>query len=151
MKKKFSDEELTILLIEDNPDHADLIIRSLKDHPQAIKIIHLSDGQDALDYLKKQGSYSNKDIDFPDVVVLDLRLPKVDGLEVLREMKNDKNLNKIPVVVLTTSDAEMDIIQAYEFNANSYLVKPVNFEEFAKLMDILCEYWLGWNRHPFAV
>jgi DNA-binding response OmpR family regulator len=149
--KNLRDEELTIMLVEDDPDHADLIIRSLKEHPQADKIIHLSDGQDTLDYLKKQGDYSDKNPVCPDVIMLDLRLPKVDGLEVLREMKNDKNLNKIPVVVLTTSDAEMDIIQAYEFNANSYLVKPANFEEFAELINVLCEYWLSCNRPPFVV
>jgi DNA-binding response OmpR family regulator len=149
MKNK--DEDFTILLVEDDADHAELIIRSLKEHPYSNKIVHIDDGQTALDYLKKQGKYSGEDISLPNVIVLDLRLPKIDGLEVLREIKKDKLLSKIPVVILTTSDAEMDMIQAYEFNANSYLIKPLDYGEFAKLMNVLCEYWLGYNYHPLTM
>lgn len=142
-------EPLRILLIEDNPDHAELIKRGFQDHRIANKIYHVSDGEAALDYLFHRGDYADpKKSPSPHIILLDLRLPKIDGLEVLKEIKSDKNLRSIPVVVLTTSEAEKDMVIAYYNHANSYLVKPVDFEKFTKLMDDLGFYWLAWNRKP---
>ena len=135
-----------ILLIEDNQDHADLIMRSLKGHDLAKEIQHISDGEAALNYLFRRNEYSNLlQSPYPGMILLDLRLPKIDGLEVLKEIKSCEMLRKIPVVILTTSEAEKDISSAYNNHANSYLVKPVDFEKFTELMSSLCYYWLGWN------
>ncbi len=141
-------EPLTILHVEDNPDHADLVARSLRRHRVA-RTVHLAeDGEQALDYLFRRGDYRDpKTSPRPDVVLLDLRLPKVDGLEVLRALKNSSDLLSIPVVVLTSSEAEKDITEAYDHHANSYLVKPVGFEEFNKMMEQIGSYWLDWNRY----
>jgi CheY-like chemotaxis protein len=142
-------EPVIVLLVEDNPDHAELIIRTLADHRIANKIFHVSDGQQALEYLFRQGAYQAVYTSpRPHVILLDLRLPRVDGLQVLDEIKRDEALRIIPVVVLTTSEAEKDIARAYDNHANSYLVKPVGFEEFTQLMDDLGFYWLGWNTNP---
>lgn len=145
--EKTKGEALTILLIEDNPDHADLIMRSLKSHQVAGKICHVLDGEAALDYLFRRGGYAEPvNSPRPHVILLDLRLPRIDGLEVLKKIKTSERLYKIPVVVLTTSEAERDIDRAYEYHANSYLVKPVDFAKFTQLMGDMCYYWLGWNR-----
>ncbi len=142
-------EPLVILLIEDNPDHAELVMRSFGEHKVANKIYHMSDGKEALDYLFQKGMFSDpKKSPLPHIILLDLRLPKIDGLEVLKEIKLDAKLRKIPVVVLTTSEAEKDLSHAYDFHANSYLVKPLDFKKFTKLMDDLGFYWLAWNRKP---
>lgn len=143
-------EPLNILLVEDNPAHAELVMRSFEDYMVANQITHVLDGEQALDYLFKRGEYASDDAKSPrpHVVLLDLRLPKVDGLEVLKQIKTDKNLHTIPVVILTTSDAEKDVAEAYDYNANSYLVKPVNFQKFSELMNALGFYWLGWNQKP---
>jgi CheY-like chemotaxis protein len=142
-------EPLLVLLVEDNPDHAELVMRSLGDHRVANKIVHVSDGQAALDYLLHKGDYQNAvQHPHPHVVLLDLRLPRVDGLQVLKVLKETESLRQIPVVILTTSEAEQDIVRAYDSHANSYLVKPVGFEEFEKMMLDLGFYWLAWNTHP---
>lgn len=149
--EKAQTKPLIILLIEDNPDHADLIMRSFKGHQVSNKIHHVLDGEAALDYLFRRGRYADPvKSPQPHVILLDLRLPKVDGLEVLKEIKTSNALHKIPVVVLTTSEAERDIARAHEYHANSYLVKPVDFAEFTKLMSDLCYYWLGWNHHIWS-
>jgi len=136
-----------ILLIEDNQDHADLIIRSLKGHDLAKEIRHISDGEAALNYLFRRNEYSDLlKSPYPGMILLDLRLPKVDGLEVLKEIKSCERLRRIPVVILTTSEAERDISSAYNNHANSYIVKPVDFDKFTELMSSLCYYWLGWNQ-----
>ncbi len=143
-------EPLTILLVEDNPDHAELIMRTMEDFQVANTINHLKDGQAALDYLNGRGAYADrKQFPLPHLVLLDLRLPKVDGLDVLKEVKTDDLLRAIPVVILTTSEAERDMAMAYEYHANSYVTKPVNFAEFSKLLKDLGFYWLAWNRHPW--
>jgi CheY-like chemotaxis protein len=148
--KQTSGEPLVILLVEDDPDHAELIVRSLRGHRVANTIRHLPDGQEALDYLFRRGPYSEPDgTPYPHVILLDLRLPKVDGLEVLRIIKSDATLTRIPVVILTSSDAETDIARAYNHHANSYLVKPIDFARFTQMMNDLGFYWLGWNRHPW--
>ena len=109
----------------------------------------MSDGEAALDYLYQRGDYQLPEISpRPDVILLDLRLPKIDGMDVLREIKASDDLRGIPVVVLTSSEAAPDLTQAYQNHANSYLVKPVDFERFSHLMRDLGLYWLGWNRFP---
>lgn len=142
-------EPVLVLLVEDNIDHAELVIRTLEDHRIANKIQHFLDGQAALDYLFRRDPYSDPEASpRPHVILLDLRLPLVDGLEVLHIIKNDDELKHIPVIVLTTSEAEKDVTRAYANHANSYLVKPVGFDEFNQLMTDLGFYWLGWNTHP---
>ncbi len=142
-------EPLVILLVEDNHDHAELIVRSFQDHRVTNKIYHVVDGEVALDYLFRRGQYTDPEKSpQPHVILLDLRLPKIDGLEVLKNIKADDELRCIPVIILTTSEAESDLARAYEHHANSYLVKPVDFGKFVQLMDNMGFYWLGWNRHP---
>jgi CheY-like chemotaxis protein len=144
-------EPLVILLVEDNPDHTELIVRSLQDHRVANRIYHVPDGEAALDYLFRRGEYGDPEKSpRPHVILLDLRLPKVDGQEVLQAIKTTERLRRIPVVIVTTSEAERDVAQAYDSHANSYLVKPVDFDKFTQLMDDLGFYWLGWNRHPWS-
>jgi len=143
-------ESLIISLVEDNLDHANLILRSFQDHQTISKIYHVPDGKAALDYLFRRGNYADPhNSPRPHVILLDLRLPKISGLEVLRQVKADEKLRRIPVVILTTSEAERDLAKAYEYHANSYLVKPVDFDKFTQLMDDLACYWLGWNRRPW--
>ena len=142
-------EALIILLVEDNPAHAELVRRSLGGHPILNKIFHVSNGELALDYLFRRGAYLDPaQSPRPHLILLDLRLPRIDGLEVLKEIKTTPGLKKIPVVILTTSAAEQDVINAYEQHVNSYLVKPLNFENFTRLMNNLGFYWLGWNHPP---
>jgi len=142
-------EPILIMLIEDNIDHAELVIRTLEEHQITNKVRHFLDGQSALDYLFRRGEYLDPiSSPRPHMILLDLRLPRVDGLDVLKTIKGESTLKIIPVVVLTTSDAEKDVARAYYNHANSYLVKPVGFEEFKRLMDDLGFYWLGWNTNP---
>lgn len=143
-------QPLTILFVEDNPDHAELVMRSLEDHQVANRIHHVADGEAALDYLFRRGDFSDPDTSpRPHMILLDLRLPKVDGLQVLAEMKSTRGLERIPVVVLTTSHADQDVGRAYEHHVNSYLVKPLDFERFSKMIDDLGFYWLRWNQSPW--
>jgi len=142
-------DPLTILLVEDNLPHAELVKRSLETHEITNKIYHVSDGEAALAYLFRQGVYVDPATSpRPHMVLLDLRLPKVSGLDVLREIKTSNDLCTIPVVILTTSTAERDVVSAYAQHANSYLVKPVDFAAFTRLMHALGLYWLLWNHHP---
>ncbi len=144
-------EPVTVLLVEDNAAHAELVIRSFEDHRIANRIHHVSDGEEALDYLLRRGDYADPaKSPKPHMVLLDLRLPKIDGLEVLKEIKSIKELEKIPTVIFTTSSAEVDVAKAYGYHANSYLVKPLNFEKFNQLMDDIGFYWLAWNHHPWG-
>ena len=140
-----------ILLVEDNPAHAELVKRSLEGHPVANRIIHISDGETALNFLFRRGDFADPEKSpRPHVVLLDLRLPRVDGLEILKEIRTSAELEKLPVVVLTTSEAEIDAARAYEYHANSFLVKPLDFDKFVRLMDDLGFYWLKWNYYPWA-
>ena len=139
----------TILLVEDNPDHAELVIRSFEDHPVENKIHHLGDGEAALDYLFNRGDYDDVEKSpRPHVVLLDLRLPKVDGLDVLKKIRATKELDVMPVVVLTTSQAESDVNGAYKHYANSYLIKPSDLAKFTQMVNDLGSYWLSCNHFP---
>jgi CheY-like chemotaxis protein len=139
-----------LLLIEDNMDHSELIMRCFRDHRVANKLYHVTDGKAALDYLFRRGKYADpQKSPKPHVILLDLRLPRIDGLEVLKEIKAEKGLSSIPVAIVTTSDAEKDVAAAYEYHANSYLVKPIDFEKFTQLMKDLGFYWMCWNRSPW--
>ena len=142
-------EPLKILLVEDNIDHAELVSRSLEEHNVANFMSHVSDGQSALDYLFRQGAYADREPGYPHLILLDLRLPKVDGMEVLRQIKESSDLIAIPVVILTTSEQDIDVAKAYEYHANSYVVKPIDFSKFSELIADLGYYWLSWNHHPW--
>src|SRR5512143_2517077 len=148
-RRSMNGEPVLVMLVEDNADHAELVIRTLSEHRVANRIRHFMDGQAALDYLFQQGAYTDvTENPYPHVILLDLRRPRVDGLEVLKKIKESDNLKHIPVVVLTTSEADRDVARAYDHHVNSYLVKPVGYEEFSELMEDLGFYWLGWNTNP---
>ena len=143
-------EPLNLLLVEDNDAHAEMVKRSFEQHEIANVVHHVDDGQKALDYIFREGEYSDqKKYPSPHCILLDLRLPKVDGLEVLRRIKTDENTRKTPVVILTTSSADQDIAQSYRYHANSYVVKPMDFSKFESLMKGLGYYWLAWNQNPW--
>jgi CheY-like chemotaxis protein len=151
LEKKVTGALLKILLVEDNPAHAELIIRSLEDHKVPNDIYHAYDGEVALDYLFHRGPYQDAhENPRPHVILLDIRMPKIDGIQVLKEIKSSAELKHIPVIILTTSEAEGDVQKAYQNYANSYLVKPVDFDEFMQLMDELGFYWLNWNHHQLS-
>ena len=143
-------DPLNLLLVEDNDAHAEMVKRSFEQHKIANVIHHVDDGQKALDYIFGEGEYSDrKKYPSPHCVLLDLRLPKIDGLEVLRRIKTNQNTRKTPVVILTTSSADNDIAQSYKYHANSYIVKPMDFSKFEALMEDLVYYWLAWNQNPW--
>jgi two-component system response regulator len=136
-------KEIDILLIEDNVNDAELAIRALRKNNVAKRIVHLKDGEDALDFLFGNGQYTGRNTDNkPLVILLDLKMPKVSGLEVLEQIKSNKLTKKIPVVMLTSSKEHPDIEKAYLLGANSYIVKPVDFENFSKVVNDLGIYWL---------
>ena len=137
---------LRVLLVEDDPDHAELVKRGLEECRANVELVHLEDGEAALRYLN--GRDSPDAPDRPHLILLDLRLPRIDGLEVLREIKASPDLSDIPCVVLTTSRAEGDMVKAYRLHANSYLVKPGSYENFAELMAEIERYWLRQNSRP---
>lgn len=138
-----------IMLIEDDVNHAELVIRTTREHPIPNQICHFSEGQSALDYLLRRNNFSDPiSSPRPQVILLDMHLPGADGIDILRILKASKELRMIPVVMLTTSASETDIECAYYNHANSYLVKPVGCKEFKELMDTLCFYWLGSNTRP---
>ena len=142
-------QPLTILHVEDNPDHASLVMRCLQDSRVANVTYLVEDGEAALDYLFRRGAYhDSQSSPTPHVILLDLRLPKLDGLEVLRTIKTTEALLKIPVVILTSSEADEHIARSYEYHANGYVVKPTDFERFTEMMEHIGLFWLGWNRCP---
>lgn len=142
-----SNHEVEILIVEDNPNDAELTIRALKKQNLANNLIHLIDGAQALDFVFGTGEYSGRNIsNVPKVILLDLKMPKVNGLEVLEKIKSDPRTKTIPVVILTSSSEDPDIKKSYTLGANSYIVKPVEFENFAKTISDLGLYWMVINK-----
>ncbi len=138
---------LRILLVEDNADHAEITRRCLHRLVPPPKLYHVPHGEAALDYLHRRAPYDDPAASpWPTVILLDLRLPRLSGLEVLREIKQDAGLKAIPVVALTSSERRQDMEQAYALNVNAYLVKPVEFKEFSQLLIDFGRFWLRWNR-----
>ena len=147
--KTMGNSEIEILLVEDNKNDAELTIRALRKGDVTNNIVHLKDGASALDFLFGKGEFISRNISLrPKVILLDLKMPKVDGLEVLRSIKSNELTKKIPVVVLTSSRENPDVEKAYSLGANSYIVKPVEFESFTQTICDLGLYWMLLNQSP---
>lgn len=141
--------EVEILLVEDNPNDAELTLRALKKNNLANRVMHAKDGAEALEFLFAEGVYAGRSVEkTPKVILLDLKLPKVNGIEVLERIKGDERTKNIPVVVLTSSREDSDLTRCYELGVNSYIVKPVEFENFIKAISDLGFYWLLLNQIP---
>jgi two-component system response regulator len=138
--------ERKILLVEDNPDDELLTLRALKKNNIANEVVVARDGQEALDYLFSEGRYAGKERPLPEVILLDIKLPKVDGLEVLRRIRADEHTRRIPTVILTTSNETIDIETSYDRGCNSYIRKPVDYEQFLEAVRELGLYWLVLNK-----
>ncbi len=142
-------EDVEILLVEDNPTDAELCTMALQERKLANKLVWVKDGAEALDFIFATGAYVGRKLEQgPKVVLLDLRLPKVDGLEVLRRLKADERTRRIPVVVVTSSKEDRDVVSSYDLGVNSYISKPVDFDEFSRVVSELGLYWLLINRPP---
>lgn len=142
-------QEIEILLVEDNDSDAEMTIRALKKNNLANRLLHVKDGAEALDFIFGEGQYAGRDIEnIPKLILLDLKMPKVNGIEVLEIIKLDDRTKKIPVVVLTSSKEDPDIRACYAFGVNSYVVKPVEFDEFHKSISDLRFYWMIVNQPP---
>ncbi len=137
-----------LLLVEDSPNDAELTLEALAEHRLANEMVHLRDGAEALDYLHARGQFTDRGNDLPALVLLDLKMPKVDGLEVLRQMKGDEQLKTIPVVILTSSREESDLVKSYQLGVNAYVVKPVDFSEFVEAVKQLGAFWAVVNEPP---
>jgi CheY-like chemotaxis protein len=149
MNKSLDTNVVEILLVEDNPNDAELTMRAMKKLHLANKVFWVKDGEEALEFIFAGGNYTKrKSAPHPKVVFLDLKLPKVDGLEILRRVRGDERTKLIPVVVLTSSKEEQDIVESYRLGVNSYIVKPVNFEKFFDTVSELGLYWLLLNEPP---
>jgi chemotaxis family two-component system response regulator Rcp1 len=131
---------IEILLVEDSPSDAALTIEALKAGKIANRLSHVEDGVDAMDFLRRRGKYA--DVERPDLIMLDLNLPRMDGRDVLAEIKNDPDLKIIPIIVLTTSRSDKDILKSYELNANCYITKPVDFDHFIEVVKSIENFWL---------
>src|SRR5579872_1974670 len=141
-----AEDIVEIILVEDNPDDAALTIRALKKSNLANRLIHLKDGAEALDFIYGTGTYAGRNTSqTPKVILLDLKMPKVNGMEVLQKIKSDPSTKTIPVVVLTSSAEDPDIKKCYQMGANSYIVKPVEFENFTQKISELGMYWMVLN------
>lgn len=146
---KCKGDPFQILLIEDNEAHAELIIHGLQDSGMPVTVNHVMNGEQALNYVLQRETFAGQGTaPRPDLVLIDLRIPRVDGLDVIRTIKTTPELVRIPVVVLTSSDAEADIGRSYDYHANSFLVKPMDFRQFTQLLKDIVNYWLGWNARP---
>jgi CheY-like chemotaxis protein len=142
-------EELEILLVEDNLTDAELTMRALKRKNLANKLVWVKDGEEALDFIYARGQFANRNPeDLPRLILLDLRMPKVDGLEVLKDIKANEKTRKIPVVVLTSSQEDQDVVESYKLGVNSYVSKPVEFDDFLEAVSTLGLYWMLINKPP---
>ncbi len=141
-------EPVQILMVEDNPGDARLALEALKDSKVHNDLYHVRDGVEAMRFLRRQAEYT--DVSLPDLVLLDLNLPRKDGHEVLKEMKDDAELRLIPVVVLTTSAAERDLVKSYGLHANAYIVKPIGLDQFVEVVQAIEEFWLSIVKLPRA-
>lgn len=137
-----------ILLVEDSPNDVELILEGLGEYNLANEVVVARDGAEALDYLRREGGFADRDHGNPAIVLLDLKLPKVDGIEVLRTIKKDEKLRFVPVVVLTSSREERDLVESYRLGVNAYVVKPVDFHEFARAVKELGIFWAIINEPP---
>ena len=146
MKEKIID----ILLVEDRPEDAELALMSLKKYNLINEIKWVKDGEEALEYIFAEGRYSERDINKkPKLILLDLKMPKVDGIEVLRKIRADERVKHIPIIILTTSKEEQDIVNAYNLNVNAYILKPVEFNGFVDAMKTMGMFWLLLNQRPY--
>jgi two-component system, response regulator len=144
-------KEVEILLVEDNVYDAEMTIRALKRVNLANKLVHLQDGEEAINFLFGKEQFAGRDINnTPRVILLDIKMPKVDGIEVLKHIKSNQTTRMIPVVIMTSSKEEQDVVTSYSFGVNSYVVKPVDFEGFAKAVSELGMYWLLTNEAPVS-
>jgi two-component system, response regulator len=141
-------ESVGILLVEDNPLDAELMMRGLKDQKLANSITWVKDGEEALDYLFRQGAYAGRSDSGPRLILLDLKMPRVGGIEVTRVLKSDDRTKRIPIVIMTSSKQESDIAETYELGVNSYIVKPLDFEALAEVARHAGYYWLAVNVAP---
>jgi two-component system, response regulator len=142
-------EDVEILLVEDSASDAEMTIRALKKNNLANKLLHVKDGAAALDFIFAEGEYADRQIEnAPKVILLDLKMPKVNGLEVLQKIRLDERTKRIPVVMLTSSKEDPDIKKCYDLGVNSYVVKPVEFDDFQKAISDLGLYWMIVNQHP---
>ena len=151
MANRITENEHCILLVEDNADDAALAMRALRTNRIVNSVIHARDGEDARDYLLGMGDHAGRDVcDVPELILLDLKLPKIDGLDVLRRIRADERTRFIPVVVLTSSDEEEDLMKSYGFGANSFIRKPVDFDAFMETIRQTSVYWLVINERAPA-
>lgn len=142
-------QSVQILLVEDNPDDVEITTRALAKSRIGNGLAVVRDGQEALDYLRREGDYGgNPDLPRPDLVLLDINLPRVNGLEVLARIRSDKAIARLPVIMLTASSQEEDIVRSYDAGANSFIQKPVEFEKFVHALEVIGEYWLVVARLP---
>ncbi len=142
-------DQIEILLVEDNPEDAEMAMRAFKKHNLSNRVVLVTDGEEALDYVFSRGSHSGRvNRANPRMILLDLNLPKIDGLEVLKVLKGDPSTGVIPVVVLTSSREEKDMVESYRLGVNSYIVKPVDFDKFVESVRDIGYYWLVLNKLP---
>lgn len=141
-------EQVEILMVEDSSLDAELMMRAMKNGGLANRLLWVKDGQEALDFLFRQGEYSKREDTVPRLVLLDLKMPRVDGIEVLKAIKADEKTKRIPVVIMTSSQEERDVAQSYDLGVNSYVVKPVDFNSLTELARQAGYYWLAINRTP---
>jgi two-component system, chemotaxis family, response regulator Rcp1 len=139
-------EPIEILLVEDNPGDARLAVEALKDSKVHNNLYHVKDGVEAMNFLRRRGSYV--DVPVPDLILLDLNLPRKDGREVLEEIKEDPELKLVPVVVLTTSEAERDLVRTYDLHANAYVVKPIDLDRFVEVVQAIEDFWFAIVKLP---
>lgn len=143
------EQKVDIIMVEDNASDAELAIRALKKSNIVNGVLHLKNGEEALEYIFAEGRYTERDLrETPKIILLDLKMPKVSGLEVLRILKSDERTKAIPIIILTSSSEDKDIREGYDLGANSYIVKPVGFESFLKAVSDIGLYWLLLNQHP---